>query len=66
MQNQKMARTAILMCEKELAGKNIYYVDFPQDLEKNRRCYENVGFKDSGKRLETDPGVVLANYCKMI
>ncbi len=64
MQNLRIARTAILMCEKELAGKNIYYVDFPQDLEKNRRCYESVGFKDTKKRLETDPGVVLAGYKK--
>lgn len=63
-QNLKIARTAILMCEKELTGRNIYYVDFPQNLEKNRRCYESIGFKDTGKYLETDPGVVLASYKK--
>lgn len=64
MQNQKIARTAILMCERALVGKNIYYVDFPQDLEKNRRCYESIGFVDTGHHLETDPGVVLASYKK--
>lgn len=64
MQNLKIARTAILLCEKELAGRNICYVDFPQDLEKNRRCYESVGFKDTGNRLKTDPSVVLASYKK--
>ena len=64
MQNLKIGRTAICLCEKELIKKHIYYVDFPQDLEKNRRCYESVGFKDTKKRLETDPGVVLASYIK--
>lgn len=61
-----IAQTAILLCEKELPDAKYCMVDFPQDLEKNRRCYEKVGFRDTGRRLETDPGVVLACYEKWV
>lgn len=66
MQGKKIARTAILLCEKEFPDAKAFWVDFPQDLEKNRRCYEAAGFCDTGKRMETDPGVVLACFHKTV
>ena len=63
-QCNRIAQTAILLCEKEFSDINVFYVDFPEDLVKNRRCYERVGFKDTGKRMETEPGLVLASFEK--
>ena len=61
-----IAQTAILLCEKELTDAKMISVDFPEDLAKNRRCYEKAGFVDTGKRLEAEPGLVLACFEKYI
>lgn len=65
-QCKKIAQTAILLCEKELSDAKRFFVDFPEDLEKNRRCYEKVGFADTGKRLQVQPNLVLACYEKSL
>ena len=39
-QCKKIAQTAILLCEKEFTNAKSFVVDFPEDLIKNRRCYE--------------------------
>ena len=44
----------------------LFSVDFPEDLPKNRRCYEKAGFCDTGKRLEAEPGLVLACFEKRV
>jgi len=59
-QGRHMGRVAIALCESYFPDAKQFFVDFPQDLEKNRRCYEACGFRDTGERIETDPGVVLA------
>ncbi len=59
-----IAQTAILLCEKEFMDAKSFYVDFPEDLLKNRRCYEKAGFCDTGMRLEVEPGLVLACFKK--
>ena len=61
-----MAQTAILLCEKEFPDAKKISVDFPEDLKKNRQCYETAGFFDTGRRLEAEPGLVLAAYEKRI
>ena len=66
MQSKHIAREAILMCENEFPGAKAFHVDFPEQLEKNRKCYEACGFKDTGKRLEAEPGLVLACYEKRL
>ncbi len=63
-QGNGIARTAILLCEKEFPEANIFYVDFPEDLVKNRKCYESVGFKETGMRKEVEPGLVLTCFVK--
>ena len=65
-QSKGIAQTAILLCEKHLPDAKKFMVDFPEDLQKNRRCYEKAGFRDTGRRLETDPGVVLACFEKYV
>ncbi len=65
-QCKKIAQTAILLCEKEFADATCFSVDFPEDLIKNRKCYEAAGFCDTGKRMEVEPGLVLAYYEKRL
>ncbi len=66
MQCRGIAQTAILLCEKELPGAKQIFVDFPEDLIKNRRCYEKVGFVDTGDRSSAHPSLVLASYEKIL
>ena len=49
-QNKGIARDAILMCEKEFPDAVSYYVDFPADMDKNRRCYQGAGYCDTGEK----------------
>ncbi len=63
-QERQIARQAIRMTMAEFPGARRFYVDFPADLEKNRRCYASVGFRDTGKRMEMENGkLTLACYC---
>lgn len=65
-QSQGIGNTAILLCEKELSDATKFYVDFPKELEKNRKCYTNAGFCDTGNELESEPGLVLVSYEKNV
>ena len=58
-QGMGIGKQAILLCEKEFHDATKFYVDFPKELDKNRRCYESVGFCCSGKELEVEPGLIL-------
>ena len=55
-----------MLCEKEFPDAKKFSVDFPEALAKNRRCYEKAGFCDTGRRLEAEPGLVLAAYEKYV
>lgn len=63
-QGRKLAQRAILQCEQAFPDASAFWVDFPEDLLKNKRCYEAAGFRDTGERLEAEPGLVLACYRK--
>lgn len=65
VQCKGIAQTAILLCEKEFPDAKHFFVDFPEDLEKNKRCYEKVGFVDTGDRLTIQPNLVLASFEKI-
>lgn len=65
-QNHNIARNAILLCEKEFNDATLFTVDFPEDLEKNRRCYIGAGFKDTGGKMKTESGIILVRYEKRI
>ena len=66
MQCKGIAQTAILLCEKQLHSAKQIFVDFPEDLTKNRRCYEKAGFVDTGERLTAHPNLILASYEKIL
>ncbi len=61
-----IGKKAILLCEKELNNVTKIYIDFPKELEKNRKCYESAGFYYSGKFLEVEPRLTLLSYEKKI
>lgn len=65
-QNKGIAREAILLCEKEFPDARCYYVDFPEDLEKNRRCYQSVGYCDTGDRICAEGAPTLAVFKKTV
>ncbi|MBQ7010842.1 MAG: GNAT family N-acetyltransferase [Clostridia bacterium] len=58
--------TAIRLCETEFPEARGFYVDFPVDMEKNRRCYEKAGFRDTGKVITEEGAPDLAVYKKTI
>lgn len=64
LQGKHIARRAILLCEKQFPDAVCFHVDFPEDLDKNRRCYEGAGFFDTGKRLKIEDNLTLAAYIK--
>ena len=65
-QNKGIAREAILLCEKEFADAEFYYVDFPEVMEKNRKCYQSVGYRDTGERITMDGAPALAMFKKTV
>lgn len=65
-QGKGLAKQAILLCEQQFPDAVKYYVDFPDVLEKNRRCYAGAGYRPTGIKQETDPGVILELYEKIV
>lgn len=65
-QNKGVAGAAILLCEKEFPDARFYFVDFPEDMDKNRRCYQSVGYCDTGERLRVEGAPVLAVFKKTV
>ena len=65
-QNKGIAAEAIRLCEQEFPDATAYYVDFPADMDKNRRCYEKVGFTDTGMETRTPGEPVIALYKKTV
>ncbi len=64
-QSKGIATEAILQSEKFLKKPRKLYVDFPEDLDKNRKCYTKCGYTDTGKRLQIEQGLVLACFEKV-
>ena len=65
-QNKGIARNAILLCEKEFADARFYFVDFPEDMDKNRRCYQSAGYCDTGDRICMEGAPALAMFKKTV
>lgn len=66
LQGRKIAQSAILLCEKEFDGGKTFFVDFPEDLEKNKACYSKAGYTDTGRRIAIKNGLTLAFYKKTL
>ena len=55
-QGRGIAKAAIRRTMTEFPAARRFWVDYPADLEKNRRCYEGCGFRDTGMRTEVEGG----------
>lgn len=66
VQGKGIAGTAIRLCESEFPDATVYHLDFPVDMEKNRRCYEKAGFRDTGEILRLEGAPPLAVYEKRV
>lgn len=66
MQSKGIAQKAILESEAYFEDAKTFFVDFPEDLQKNRRCYEKAGYRDTGMRVEVQKGLVLACFEKKV
>lgn len=64
MQSRGIAQRAIMKTESFFSDAAAFYVDFPEDIQKNRRCYEKAGYMDTGKRVKVTEGLVLACFEK--
>lgn len=65
-QSRGIAQRAILLSEAFFEDAKTLFVDFPEDLGKNRRCYEKAGYRDTGMRVTVQEGLVLACFEKRI
>lgn len=65
-QNKGVAREALLLCEKEFPDARVYFVDFPEDMDKNQRCYQSIGYCDTGERICVQGTLTLAIYKKVV
>lgn len=66
VQSKGIAQRAILESEAYFNDAEVFFVDFPEDLQKNRRCYEKAGYTFAGKRVKVQEGLVLACFEKRI
>lgn len=65
-QSKGIASAAILLTEKEFPDAVRFTVDFPSDLDKNRRCYEKAGYCDTGRRTTPKGGPALSCFEKTV
>ena len=65
-QNKGIAAKAIALCEREFPDAKSFYVDFPKDMEKNRRCYTKAGYVDSGEEIDIEGAPLLSVYRKTV
>ncbi|MDR2045053.1 MAG: GNAT family N-acetyltransferase [Clostridium sp.] len=57
---------AILLAEDLETSAVSWEIDFPVDRIQNRRCYEKIGYTDTGRREVINDKLILAFYQKII
>ena len=65
-QGKDIAPKAIKLAEKEFPDAKNFYVDFPADMDNNRRCYEKAGYSYMNLSLRVDENLILTYYKKEI
>ena len=65
-QRSGVAKESLRQCESILRDANAFFVDFPTDMSSNKKFFESVGFKDTGKRYEVASGMLHAFYKKSV
>ena len=65
-QDRGIASKAIALCEREFPDAKAFFVDFPKDMEKNRRCYTKAGYADTGGEIVVDGAPMLSVYKRAV
>ena len=65
-QGMGVGSRVIELCDATFPDAKAFYVDFPSDMDKNRRCYEKAGYSDTGEEIRTEDGPVLTVYKKNV
>ena len=61
-----IASKAIALCEREFPDAKAFFVDFPKDMEKNRRCYTKAGYANTGEEIVVDGAPMLSVYKRAV
>jgi len=65
-QGKGIGRQAIALAEAAVPDALEWELDFPIDQAKNRKCYENAGYMDSGRRVVINERLSLAYMRKYV
>ena len=63
-QGKGIAPKAIELAEQKFPNAKRFYVDFPIDMEKNRRCYEKARYRDMNLFLQVEENLTLSFFKK--
>ena len=61
-QGRGIAPEALRLCEAMVPDARRWYLDYPVTEERNRRCYEKAGCRDTGERREQSGGAIILGY----
>ncbi|MBO4217058.1 MAG: GNAT family N-acetyltransferase [Clostridia bacterium] len=61
-QGMGIGSSVIRLCDAKFTDAKAFYVDFPSDMDKNRRCYEKAGYSDTGEKIPVGDGLTLTVY----
>ncbi|MEX1307731.1 MAG: GNAT family N-acetyltransferase [Eubacteriales bacterium] len=65
-QNRGIAQKAIALAESLYPEAQTWSLDFPIDRPMNKKCYENLGYRDTGRRERINERLTLAFYEKSV
>ncbi len=65
-QGMGIGSLVIRLCDGKFPDAKAFYVDFPSDMDKNRRCYEKAGYSDTGEKIRVGDGLTLTVYKKNV
>lgn len=66
LQGQGIAPEALRLCEAMTPDARRWYLDYPVQELRNRRCYEKAGYRDTGQRLEQSGGAITLGYMEKL
>jgi len=66
MQGKGIAPEAIRLCEGTAANAKRWRLDYPAEEERNRRCYEKAGYRDTGERQSQSGGAITLAYMEKL
>lgn len=66
LQKKGIAKTAILICEKNYPNAKRWFLDYPEDQVANKSCYKACGYTDTGSHRVINEMLTLVDAEKLI